>query len=91
MDDLDAAIPLVGLAAIRFGITSAGIERLVGPPEVREIDTYGDIEFRYPSQQLSFTFWTDEGSRLGVITSERPGLSLSGRRLQGLSEGFHRI
>lgn len=84
--NLDAICLLQGIDELEFGMERTSIIATLGNEYSEEIDESGDVKIEYSKFGLEFTFWSDEGFRLGVISTERDTSTLHEKCLIGKSK-----
>lgn len=82
-------LPGIGLGQIKFGISEKHLIAILGKPffvkEGEYIENNGDYNRElFYKEDLSFTFDSEDGYRLGLITIRHRGHTLFGRDLFGL-------
>ena len=81
--NIDTINLLQGIDNLAFGMEKSSIVAALGNEYDEEIDESGDIHLEYSKIGLEFTFWSDEGFRLGIISSNRDTLTLCEKCLIG--------
>ncbi len=81
----------IGIADIKFGMTKAEVEQILGQPDDKEQELYGEDEeamlesWHYDEKDLSLGFDEDEDWKLITIAVSEETYTLKGKEVIGLS------
>lgn len=81
----------IGIADIKFGMTKAEVEQILGQPDDKEQELYGEDEeamlesWHYDEKDLSMGFDEDEDWKLITIAVSDETYTLKGKKVIGLS------
>ncbi|MEZ0005034.1 hypothetical protein ABH942_000377 [Flavobacterium sp. 28YEA47A] len=75
--------PKTGIDKLVFGMLQKDVEEVYGKPDKISTDEEDNKILQYNKQKISLTFYTDEGFKLGYLTTSNPDLQLFDKEIIG--------
>lgn len=75
--------PKTGIDKLVFGMLQKDVEEVYGKPDKISTDEEDNKILQYNKQKISLTFYTDEGFKLGYLTTSNPEVELFDKKIIG--------